>query len=93
MESSRENLWNEIQLKGPQRQKKSQEQTKKGWASSVGLIKNHKPQHPHHVKVNPRECEDRVTTVLISLSVERGDLTGRSRSLQEKDQREAPVGS
>ena len=38
-ESCRENLWKEIQLKGPQRQKQTQEQNKKKkeWASSVGL--------------------------------------------------------
>ena len=36
-ESRRENLWNEIQLKGPLRQKYTQEQNKKQWASSVGL--------------------------------------------------------
>ena len=36
-ESCRENLWNEIQLKGPQRQKQKQEQKKKDWSSSVGL--------------------------------------------------------
>ena len=35
-ESFRENVWNEIQLKGPYRQKKTQEQNKKEWASSVG---------------------------------------------------------
>ena len=36
-ESCRENLWNEIQLKGPQRQKQSQEQNKKELASLVGV--------------------------------------------------------
>ena len=36
-ESCRENLWNEIQLKGPLRQKQTQEQNKKEWASSAGL--------------------------------------------------------
>ena len=35
MESCREDLWNEIRLKGPQRQKETQEQNKKEWASSV----------------------------------------------------------
>ena len=34
-ESCRENLWNEIELKRPQRQKQKQEQNKKEWASSV----------------------------------------------------------
>ena len=29
-----ENSWNEIQLKGPERQKQTQEQNKKEWASS-----------------------------------------------------------
>ena len=29
-ESCRENLWNEIQLKGPERQKQTQEQNEKG---------------------------------------------------------------
>ena len=36
-ESCRENLWNEIQSKGPLRQKQAQGQNKKEWASSVGL--------------------------------------------------------
>ena len=36
-ENRRENLWNEIQLKGPLRQKQTQEQNIKEWASSVGL--------------------------------------------------------
>ena len=36
-ESRWENLWNEIQLKGPQSRKQTQEQNKKEWASSVGL--------------------------------------------------------
>ena len=31
------NLWNEIQLKGPYRQKQTQEQNKKEWASLAGL--------------------------------------------------------
>ena len=35
-ESCRENLWNEIRLKGPFRQKQTQEQNKKEWASLVG---------------------------------------------------------
>ena len=34
-ENCREDLWNEIRLKGPQRQKETQEQNKKEWASSV----------------------------------------------------------
>ena len=53
--SSQENLWNEIRLKGPWIQKQTQEQNKKEWASSVGLYQRHKMQHPHHVKVNPRD--------------------------------------
>ena len=52
--SCKENLWNEIQLKGPQRQKQTQEQNKKEWVSSVGLCPRRKPQHPHHVKVSLR---------------------------------------
>ena len=52
-ESCRENSWNEIQLKGPQRQKQTQEQNKKEWASSVGLYEKHRLQNPHHVKVRP----------------------------------------
>ena len=36
--SCRDNLWNEVQLKGPQKQKQSQEQNKKEWASLVGLF-------------------------------------------------------
>ena len=42
-ESCRENLWNEMRLKGPQRQKQTQEQSKKEWASSVGLCVGYKP--------------------------------------------------
>ena len=48
-----ENLWNEIQSKGPSRQTQIQEQNKKEWAGSVGLCQRHKPQHPHHMKVSP----------------------------------------
>ena len=40
-ESCRENLWNEIQLKGPKQQKQTQEQNKKEWANSVGLCQRH----------------------------------------------------
>ena len=40
-ESYRENLWNEIQLKGQIRQKR--EQKEKERASSVGLCQRHKP--------------------------------------------------
>ena len=36
-ESRRENLRNEIQLKGPYRQKQTHEQNKKEWARSVGV--------------------------------------------------------
>ena len=41
-ESCQENLWNKIQLKGPSRQKQTQEQNKKKWASLVGLCQRHK---------------------------------------------------
>ena len=34
-ESCRENLWSEIQLKGPYRQTQTQEQNKKVWANSL----------------------------------------------------------
>ena len=54
VQSCRENLWNEMQLKGPYRQKRTQEQNKKEWASLVDLCQKHKPQHPHHVKVSLR---------------------------------------
>ena len=37
-ESCREHLRNEIQLKGPKRQKETQEQNKKEWASSAGTF-------------------------------------------------------
>ena len=54
VESCRENVWNEIQLKGPLRQKKRHKnRIKKEKASSVGLCQKHKPQHPHHVNVSP----------------------------------------
>ena len=36
-ESCQENLWKEIQLKGSYRQKQTQEQNEKEWASSAGL--------------------------------------------------------
>ena len=52
-ESCLENVWNETQLKGPQRQKQTQEQNKKEWASSVDLCQRHKPHPPHQVKVSP----------------------------------------
>ena len=52
-ESCQENFWNEIQLKGPQRRRQTQDQDSKEGASSVG----HKPQHPHHVKRSPRGLE------------------------------------
>ena len=45
-----ENLWHEIYLKGPQRQKQTQEQNKTEWASSAGLCQRHKLQHPHQMK-------------------------------------------
>ena len=51
-ESCRENLWNEIQLNGPERQKQTQERNEKKGASAAGLCLKHKPQHPHHVKVS-----------------------------------------
>ena len=41
-ESCWDNSWNEIQLKGPKRQKQTQEQNKKQWASLVGLCLGHK---------------------------------------------------
>ena len=50
-ESYRENLWNKIQLKGPYRQKQTQEQNKKEWASSVGLCETQTVTTP------PREGE------------------------------------
>ena len=36
-ENCGENLWNEIQLEGPESQKQIQEENKKEWRSSVGL--------------------------------------------------------
>ena len=41
-ESCRENSWNEIDLKGPSKQKQTQEQNKE-WASSVSLCLARKP--------------------------------------------------
>ena len=52
-ESSRENLWNEIRLKGPKRQKQTQDKSEKEWASSVALCQRQTHQQPHHVKVSP----------------------------------------
>ena len=37
-EICREKLWNETELKGPQRQKQTQEQNEKEWASSVSYV-------------------------------------------------------
>ena len=34
--------------------RKSQEQNEKEWASSVGLCYKHNPQLPHHVKMSPQ---------------------------------------
>ena len=45
-DNCRENLWNEIQLKGPQRQKKTQEQNKKECASSVGSFQKQTATSP-----------------------------------------------
>ena len=53
VESCQEDLQNEIQLNGPERQRQTQEQNQKEWASLGGLCQRHKPQHPHHVKVRP----------------------------------------
>ena len=53
-ESCRDYLWNEIQLKGPYRQKQTQEQNKKGWTSSVGLCQRQRSTHLHHVKMSPQ---------------------------------------
>ena len=39
-ESCRENLWNEIQVKGPKREIDARTEE---WASSVGLCQGHKP--------------------------------------------------
>ena len=50
-ESCQENLWSKIQLKGPQRDSRTEE---KECPSSVGLGQKHKPQHPKHVKVSQR---------------------------------------
>ena len=36
--SCRENLWNKIQLKGPQRHKYTQKENKKEWSSSVDFM-------------------------------------------------------
>ena len=65
-ESCRENLWNEIQLKGPYRQKQTQEQNKKEWASLAGLCYKPQPQHPHHVKVNPWGLQCSIECLLVS---------------------------
>ena len=45
-ESCRGNLWNEIQLKGPYRQKQTQEQNQKEWASWVGLCQRQTATSP-----------------------------------------------
>ena len=42
-ESCRENLWNRIRLKGSERQKQTQRQTKKERASPAGLSQKLKP--------------------------------------------------
>ena len=61
-----EELRNKIQLKGPKRQKQTQEQNTKEWVSSVGLCQKHKPQHPHHVKVSPRGLTPQKWLIFIS---------------------------
>ena len=43
----------EIQLKGPDRWKQTQEQNKKEWESLVGLCQRHKLQHPRNMNVSP----------------------------------------
>ena len=48
-----ENLWKEIQLKGPSRRTQTKEENNKEWASSAGLCQKHKLQHPRHVEVSP----------------------------------------
>ena len=66
--SRRENLMNEIQLKGHKR-KLTQEHDTKERTSSVGLCQKHKPQHLQHVKASPwgrgqRKGPDALTTRL-----------------------------
>ena len=58
VEDCRENLWNEIQLKGAKRHKQTQEQNKKEWASLAGLC-----QKTQTVASPPREGEPAGTGV------------------------------
>ena len=53
-ESCRENLWNEVQLKGPHRQKQTQEQNEKEWASSAGLCQRSAATTPPREGFSPR---------------------------------------
>ena len=60
MERCRENVWNErainekaINERGITTEIDTRTEWNE-WASSVGLCKNYKPQHPHNVKVSPR---------------------------------------
>ena len=46
VESCQEDLWNETQLKGPQRQKYIQKHNTKEWASSVGLCQKQTATSP-----------------------------------------------
>ena len=69
MESCRENLWNEIQLKGPSREKKTQEQNKKEWASSVGLcqetfIKRYVAEGTNKAEIRPEEQSEKMESCL-----------------------------
>ena len=47
-------IFGKLKVERATKTEKTQELSKKGWASSVGLYQKHKPQHPHHVKVNMR---------------------------------------
>ena len=52
VESCQEDLQNEIQLNGPERQRQTQEQNQKEWASLGDLCQRHEPQLHHHMKAS-----------------------------------------
>ena len=64
IESCGENLWNEIQLKGHKERHRHKNRTKRNGRARL-VYASHKPQHPHHVKVNPRELQSWVQSVLL----------------------------
>ena len=70
-ESCQENLWNEIQLKGPKRQKWTQEHNNRERASWLSLCEKHKPQHAHRVKASPRGTINKYDNCVLKIKKKR----------------------